>query len=284
VNAETQPIFPGMDPYLEAADIWPDFHDAFASRIRALLNDRLPPPYYARLQMRPEMGIVLEAGGPHRLVPDVAVVRPPRNKRSAAASGLLDQPRTTTSEGVQVRVRTDPLKHHFVEIRDASRGHRLVTLIEIVSPSNKRPGPDRRAYEEKQREILESPAHLVEIDLLREGKRLFPHPELFAVVDNLDCDYLVLLNKCTDRQDRWSDFTLFPIDVRDQLPCVPVPLTEKEPGVALDLQVAARQAYLEGPYRRMLDYSAPAVPALREEDCKWARELIEAAIGSSRQA
>src|SRR5262245_57916690 len=106
-----------MDPYLEAPDIWPDLHDALAGRIRALLNEKLPPPYYARLQRRPEMGIILEAGGPHRLVPDVTVVRPPRPDRSAPVTGLLDQPRKATSEGVQVRVRTDPLKHHLVEVR-----------------------------------------------------------------------------------------------------------------------------------------------------------------------
>jgi hypothetical protein len=34
----------------------------------------------------------------------------------------------------------------------------LVTLIEIASPANKRPGPDRRAYEAKQQEILDNDA------------------------------------------------------------------------------------------------------------------------------
>ena len=279
-----EPIFPGMDPYLEAPDIWPDFHDALAGRIRALLNDRLPAPYYARLQMRPEMGIILEEGGPRRLVPDVTVVRPPEKEFSPAVTRLLDQPRTTLSEGIQVRVRTDPIRHHFVEIRDAARGHRLVTLIEIASPSNKRSGPDRRAYEEKQREVLESPAHLIEVDLLRGGKRLFPYPELFAVADRLDCDYLVLLNKNSQRQDRWIDYTLFPIDLRKELPCVPVPLGGEEPPVPLDLQVAARQAYLEGPYRRMIDYAAPPEPPLSDQDLGWARGLIEKAGIADRQA
>jgi hypothetical protein len=271
-----------MDPYVEAADIWPDFHDALASRIRALLNSRLPPPYYARLQMRPEIGIVLEAGGLHRLVPDVAVVRTPRGDRSTPATGILNQPRTSTTEGVQVRVRTDPIKHHFIEIRDSSRGHRLVTLIEIVSPSNKRPGLDRRAYEEKQREVLESPTHLIELDLLREGKRVFAYPELSSVVEELDCDYLVLLNRSAERQEKWMDYTLFPIGIRETLPCIPVPLTDRVPVVPLDLQVAAQHAYVEGPYRRMIDYSVPPVPPLREEDQAWARELIAAAAASPR--
>ena len=67
--------FPGMDPYLESPAIWPDFHDAFAAGIREELNRRLPQPYYARLEMRPEIGIVgLDES--RRIVPDVAVARP----------------------------------------------------------------------------------------------------------------------------------------------------------------------------------------------------------------
>ena len=53
--------FPGMDPYLEAPDVWPDLHDALAGEIRTALNGSLPPPYYARLEMRPEIGIVVDA-------------------------------------------------------------------------------------------------------------------------------------------------------------------------------------------------------------------------------
>ena len=67
--------FPGMDPYLEAPDIWPDFHDALAGEIRGALNQTLPAPYYARLEMRPEVGIVEDGGYTRRIVPDVALVR-----------------------------------------------------------------------------------------------------------------------------------------------------------------------------------------------------------------
>lgn len=52
--------FPGMDPYLESPDIWPDLHDALAGEIRGVLNRTLPSPYYARLEMRPEVGIDLQ--------------------------------------------------------------------------------------------------------------------------------------------------------------------------------------------------------------------------------
>ena len=52
-----------MDPYLEAATIWPDFHEHLASEMGAHLNQTLPPEYFARLEMRPEIGIVEEGRG-----------------------------------------------------------------------------------------------------------------------------------------------------------------------------------------------------------------------------
>ena len=69
--------FPGMDPYLEAPEIWPDFHDALAAEIRGELNRTLPSPYYARIEMRPEIGIAEARDRGRRVVPDVAVVRHP---------------------------------------------------------------------------------------------------------------------------------------------------------------------------------------------------------------
>jgi len=271
--------FPGMDPYLEAADIWPDFHDRLAAAISGLLNDALPPPYYARLQMRPELGVV-QAGIRHSIVPDVVGVRhpsptPPR--AGGAGVAVLDQPRAAIAQGIEVRIHTDPLQHRFVEIRDAARGHKLITLIEILSPSNKRPGPDRRTYETKQREVLESDANLIELDLLRGGTRVLPYPDLAAAVDDLACDYLILLNRSAQRQDLWMDYTLYPLDVREPLPCIPTPLAGQDPDVPLDLQIAAQRAYREGPYARAIDYTLPPEPALSEEDAAWADACLRAA-------
>ncbi len=277
MNEHNRYPFPGMDPYLEAPDIWPDFHDALAAQIRAELNARLPQPYYARLQMRPEMGVILEAGTRHWIVPDVVVVRQPPPRPEEAGVAVLDHPRVTVAEGIDMRVHTDPLQHRFIEIRDAARGHKLITLIEIVSPSNKRPGPDRRAYEAKQREVLESDANLIELDLLRSGTRRLPYPDLAAAVDNLACDYLILLNRSALRQDYWMDYTLFPVDVREPLPCIPVPLAGQDPDVPLDLQIAAQRAYREGPYLRAIDYSQLPDPPLAEEDAAWAEARLRAA-------
>lgn len=275
------PPFPGMDPYLEAPYIWPDFHDAFAGEIRAELNALLPPPYYARLQSRPEIGITMPGEKVRRIVPDISVMR--RRIREAPVTyattqaAVMEFPRQQATPAVDLRIPSDPVMHRLVEIRDSQRGHRLVTLIEIVSPSNKLPGPDRRAYESKQMEILSSDANLIEIDLLRGGQRLLPYPELEAAVYDLAPDYLVLLNRSALRAGYWMDFSLYPVALHEPLPCILVPLAGDDPEVLLDLQVAFHRAYRDGPYTRMVDYSVEPDPPLRAEDTAWADQLLRAA-------
>lgn len=136
--------FPGMDPYLESPDIWSDLHHSLACSISAILNEKLPVSYYARTNSRNEVG----------------------DERDFVEAALLNE----------------PLRHHFVEIRDPTKAHKLITLIEIVSPSNKRRGADREAYQQKQREVLESDANLIEIDLLRSGQRLLRNQSLLDLI------------------------------------------------------------------------------------------------------
>ena len=264
--------FPGMDPYLEAPDIWPDLHEALAGEMRAELNLLLPQPYYARLEVRPEVGIVDDEGTLRRIVPDVTVIRRASDTTTASATVTLSERRATISASVEVTVASEPLRHQVVEIRDASRGHKLITLIEIVSPSNKRAGVDRRAYLRKQRDVLESDASLVEIDLLRSGERLLPNAELEIYLLSLDPKpaYLVLVNRAWRRLGVEMAYQLFAVSVRDVLPCIAIPLREGEDEVTLDLQWIFNQAYDRGPYRRgAVDYAGDPEPPLEPDDMQW---------------
>ena len=274
--------FPGMDPYLEAPHIWPDLHNALAGELRNELNQTLPSPYYAHLEMRPELGITEERGATHRIVPDVTVVRHPGPvyEQSKGGTAVLTTPRSAISSFIEYEVLSDPIQHHFVEIRDPSQGHKLITLIEIVSPSNKRPGPDRQAYDRKQREILESDANLIELDFLRDGRRILPDLGLEALINALPHPpaYLVLINRAWRRDPGSSAYQVFPVGLREWLPCIPVPLKESEDEITLDLQFAFNRAYDTGPYRRgAVDYAKePPVPPLSEEDAAWAAALTRA--------
>jgi Protein of unknown function (DUF4058) len=270
--------FPGMDPYLEEPGIWPGFHNALAAEIRAELNRILPPQYYANLESRAELGIVDEPGERERIIPDIAVVSRPIALPRAEGGGMAvaTRPRIEVSRPIRIHVLSEPINHLFVEIRDPSRGHKLITLIEILSPSNKRPGSDREAYEAKQREVLGSDASLIELDLLRGGKRVLPDLGLRVRIDRLQPSptYVVLTNR-TWRRGAGVDCDVHPVGLRDPLPCIAVPLKEGEDEIPLDLQYVFDRAYDTGPYRRgAVDYAGPVpAPPLAEADAAWAAEL-----------
>ena len=158
--------FPGMDPYWKLRTSGRICTMHWRQKYGNHLNQTLPTPDHARLEMRPELGIIEERGVRQRITPDVTVVRhsEPEHQQRTGATAVLTAPRSVISTFIEYEVLTDPIHHQFVEIR-SFQGHKLITLIEIVSPS--RPGPDRESYERKQREILESDASLVELDLWR---------------------------------------------------------------------------------------------------------------------
>jgi hypothetical protein len=197
---------------------------------------------------------------------------------------VLSAPRTTISRSVVVTVRSEPIRHAYVEIRDPSRGHALVTLIEIVSPSNKRRGPDRRAYLQKQGEVLESDANLIELDLLRGGERLLADLEVQAWVANVQPppDYLVLVNRAWQRADAIRAFQIFAIPLAEPLPVIPVPLRQDQEELPLDLQFVFNRVYDAGPYRRgAVNYGQPPEPPLVGENAAWAEQRLREPSKSS---
>jgi hypothetical protein len=271
--------FPGMDPYLEANYVWPGFHNRLADEISTELNRILPAPYYADIDIRPELGVVEEVGTRKWIVPDVTVLRQAGRPLEPGAKGvaLLAEPRREVSPSVEVKVHLERINHAFVEVRDSTLGHKLITLIEILSPSNKERGPDRKAYARKQRQVLESDASLIELDLLRGGRRVLGQMTLEAAIKAMSPPppYLILVNRAWRRDGDDVDYEIFPVSLREWLPCIPVPLKQNEAEVPLDLQFVFNRAYDRGPYRRgAVDYSLdPPSPVLSSEDGAWAAEL-----------
>jgi hypothetical protein len=277
--------FPGMDPYLEDPAIWPDFHHAFATEIRNALNASLPSPYYARLEMRPELGIIADEEGyesTRRIVPDVLVLRRPGTETSAAGPAevaLLNPPRDQVTGFVEFDdLPAEPARHYFVEIRDSTLGHKLITLLEILRPSNKGKGPDRDAYAAKQADVLKTDASLIEIDLLRSGRRIIATPDLERAISGISPrpDYLVLVSRSWRRTGPMRGYVAYPFTLREWLPCIGVPLTCEQPELPLDLQYVFQHTYDGGPYRRgAVDYSKAPIPPLSVEDVVWAQTILQ---------
>ncbi|GIV99059.1 DUF4058 family protein [Roseiflexus sp.] len=250
-----EPPFPGMDPYLEAPSLWPDVHHELITLFRDQLQAQLSPRY--RAVITPYVLFEsLEIAPVRRGVPDVAVVE---REHSAAASGsaavsLAEAPLTLPA------LMDVPVEYARIDIRTV-RDQTLVTAIELLSPANKRPGPDGAdAYEKKRQDLFASPAHLLEIDLLRAGQR----PRLARPLP--DAPYFILLS----RAQRRPYVEVWPLTLRDPIKPAPVPLLAPDPPVALDVGAAIHEAYRRARYDLEIDYTQPPPPPdLAPDDAAW---------------
>jgi len=137
----------------------------------------------------------------------------------------------------------------------------VVTVLEVLSPTNKTSTDDRAQYLRRRMRVLRSKVNLVEIDLLRGGE---PMP-MNGVPD---CDYRILVA----RRGRRPNVDVWPFDLRDPIPEIPIPLAGDDPDVWLELKPILNAVYDGGAYRYRL-YDHPPDPPLTDEDAAWATKL-----------
>jgi hypothetical protein len=257
--------FPGMDPYLESPVIWSGVHHRLITYISDALNLILRPRYVANIGKR--LYIVQPEGS---IIPDVYLKRRRSGRRATKAqtkrtadTEVIDPPLVLTVAGVEIR-------EGFIEIMQLGERGRVVTALEILSPSNKSPGhKGEDLYLAKQRRSLKSRTHLIEIDLLRRGKHTVAVPRE-CLLEETVWDYLV----CLHRGAQGNRFEAWPIMLRNRLPRISVPLADGDRDVALDLQEILNRCYDAGGYEDELNYRLnPKVP-LSKADEEWADALL----------
>lgn len=247
--------FPGMDPYLEG-DLWTTVHTDLCAEIARQLAPKLRPKYVTLSTRR----VVLASPDPDeglvgQRFPDVGILssHPPAGSPSAA---VLSAPLILSASF------PEPTPHISVEIRDVAE-RRLVTCIEVLSPTNKR-GPGREEYAAKRFQILSGQAHLVEIDLLRVGVR-FPTGQPLP-----DTPYFVFIS----RDERRKEVEVWPIALEQPLPSVPIPLLADDPPVLLELQQALAIVYDIFSYDELLDYAQAPPGPLTPAQAAWIEEQL----------
>jgi hypothetical protein len=256
-SSEMTMPFPGMEPYLEHPALWPSVHTRMMVALANQLGPKIMPRYVASIEDR----VFIESPAQER-VPDIWVQMAEAESRlPAAVAG------TTVATALVVELQELEVREHYIEILDRYQDFRVVTVIELVSPSNKKAGPGRASYVAKQKAILRGECHLVEIDLLRRGRHvlsvptsLLPRAKAF--------DYLVCVGRHPDRKR----FELYPCRLREPLPTIPIPLAEGDSDVPLAIQTALEQVYAEAGYRLRVRYNEPCKPRLSLTDQVWATE------------
>ncbi len=260
--------FPGMDPYIESRGfLWEDFHHDLISEIKGFLAAHVPGHYVVRAGERNY--IVLfdaeEDKKRHVFKPDVGLMSATPSAVGASAAAVLETTETA-AEAVTVRaVISEEFREAFVEIYALEPERRLVTCIEVLSPSNKRKGTAGwDEYLRKRQAMLLGKANLVEIDLLRGGQRM-------PTADPLpNSPYYVLVARKTNA----PYCTVWKAHFRKRLPVFPVPLESPDPDIQIDLQAMIAAIYDRSRYERDIDYTKPAVPPLPPEDHAWLREQL----------
>jgi hypothetical protein len=172
-----------------------------------------------------------------------------------------------------VHYRSEPATETFINILTPDQ--RLVTVIEVLSLANKLPGDGQRQYRQKQQELCAAGVSLVEIDLLRRGRRVIALPQE-KLPRRLRATYLT----CVRRGWQSDRFEIYAMALQKPLPAIAIPLRETDKDIRLDLQAIVDQAYKKGRYHATIDYAQPPDPRLDGADAKWAKSVVGKAARS----
>jgi hypothetical protein len=249
-----------MDPYLESQPFWSPLHSGIIAAMQRELKARVPRKY----SVWTDVNIWLHEFGSEEeddaqpFEPDVYLTETSTESSAGAALAVINAPATTVLPAVRRK------GSRFLRIMEA-RSDRVVTVVELLSPSNKEPGDDRKAYMAKRNEYLATGTNFVEIDLHRTGRRMplgDPAPP--------EVDYFVLVCRAAE----FPKTAIWPISVRDHLPEIAIPLKPEDGCALLPLQVCLDWAYDIGPCDNEVDYTQPPRIPLHGADATWAKQLL----------
>ncbi|MBI3326080.1 MAG: DUF4058 family protein [Nitrospinae bacterium] len=256
--------FPGVDPYLESPRYWQDFHERFITYAAETLQPQLPERYRARISER----LVLEATE-RVMIPDITVVRRPVPRPPVAEAG--DRATAVEVEADEPTIfagLADDLREPYIEIIDRA-GQRVVTVIELLSPVNKRPGEGRNRYLEKQKEVLRGGANLVEIDLLHEGEHTVVVPRL-----NIERHEPFHSLVCVWRATNPLYCELYFVRLQNRLPRIRIPLLPEDNDVLMDMPAICTRCYDAARYDLDLDYTQLPPIELSPPDQAWSESWL----------
>jgi hypothetical protein len=251
-----KPAFPGMNPYLEHPALWPEIHHGVIGGLMRALNPQITPKYRAAVDKRVYMDTVLVG------IPDTTVFQKPA--LSLPSKNLSGQTTAVASKPERVTVpMLEEVNEPYLEIREIAT-QRVITVVELLSPKNKRSGEGRQQYLAKRQSVLNSQTHFVEIDLLRAGE---PMP----IEGGRKSDYQILVSRSQERPAAER----YPFNLRDSIPCFCLPLQSGDEEPVIDLQQIILQACEEAAIDLSIDYTQAPSPALDAKDIAWLKTLSQ---------
>lgn len=187
--------------------------------------------------------------------------------------GLVDRYRArvtqrhyTTEQALFTSILRDEHHEDLIEVRQRSDG-RLVTVVDVVSPTNKLTPQGRAAYLERRKEGRAHGASLVEIDLVLQGQ-----PTLDYSREGLpEWDYGVTVTRSTQPER----YEIYNATLQKRLPRFRLPLAADDRDTVLDLQTVFARTFEQGGFQAKIDYTKPPPTALDDGDRKWLDEHLK---------
>jgi hypothetical protein len=247
------PNFPGMNPNLENPSLWSEVHSWLIVELARTLNPSIIPKYRAAVEKRVYLDALLVG------IPDASVFQqnPEIEPSSVVKTEVLSKP-------IRVTLPLDEeVTERYLEIREVKTG-RVVTVVEVLSPKNKREGVGRDKYLTKRQKILNSATNLVEIDLLRTGN-------FMPMAEAIRSNYRILVSRANLRPEA----ELYPFNLRESIPQFLLPLQPGDEEPVVNLSEVLGQVYHEAALDFAIDYSVQPVPPLSDSDFQWVQSLIE---------
>jgi Protein of unknown function (DUF4058) len=249
--------FPGMNPYLENPELWPEVHHLLISILAETLNPQLLPKYRVAVEKRVyDADDALLAG-----IPDVTVER----FRTPASTAVAPVTARTTATPMTITLPMPiEVKEGYLEVREVAT-KQVVTVIELLSPANKRAGRGYDSYVAKRQNVLASATHLVEIDLLRGGMAM-------GYGSNIPQSHYRLLVSRSQQRPRAE---LYGFNLQDLIPSFAIPLQKPDPEPVIELHALLDTVYDRAGYRFAIDYAQAPVPPLSEADQAWMKQTLQ---------
>ena len=251
---------PGMNPYLENPELWTEVHHWILTLLAESLIPQLRPKYRVAVEKRvyhdTDRNSVLIG------IPDVAIARSLKPTIQESSNIAVASPPV---KPITVNIPIpEEIRETYLEVREIATGE-VITVIELLSPKNKRQGEGRKAYQTKHLQILGSSTHLVEIDLLRAG-------ESMPILDNdIKSDYRILVSRSQLRPRA----ELYPFNLSEVIPAFFLPLQKEDIEPLVDLQNVIQDLFDRAGLDLAIDYNSEPVPPIQETDLIWVNELLK---------
>ncbi|MGK7878831.1 MAG: DUF4058 family protein [Crocosphaera sp.] len=255
--------FPGMNPYLELPQFWSQVHNRLIVEIADAMNPKIRPKYRMELEQRvytqnnddDSLGLVG--------IPDNVFFSPSSNPSKTSSNVAIASPKI---EPLTVSI-TQPqtVKEWYLQVKNVETKE-VVTVIEILSPKNKKVGEGRNKYLKKREQVLMSLSHLIEIDLLRKGE-IMP----MNIDQTIKSDYRIIIS----RSDRRPQAELYAFNLAQEIPSIPLPLKPEDQEPLIPLQELLDSLYEKGSYDLAINYQKQTLEDLYENEQVWIKNLLQ---------